>query len=111
MSSSSRVLRPRSHSGRSRRTAATAVGAATSRYIFQRQCEHIADIAHGLDAVLGKAGVDQFLAQPAELHVDVAIESLGGAAAGPVDQLIARQYSPGPLDKAVQQIELARGQR
>src|SRR5262245_16229757 len=69
-----RAPRPEWLRSRSRRTAATIVAAATSRRVFHGQRENIAGVAHGLDAVLRKARVDELLPQPADLDVDIAVE-------------------------------------
>src|SRR5262249_11304851 len=73
--------------------------------------EQIAAIAHGRDERRGgRISALKLLAQPADRHVDGAVERIGAAPARPVEQLIAREHTAWPLDKAGQQIEFGGGQ-
>src|SRR5439155_3218876 len=49
-------------------------------------------------------------AQPADSHVDRAVEWIGTAPARPVEELVAREHAAWPLDEAGEQVELGRGQ-
>lgn len=47
----------------------------------------------------------------ADLNVDGAVEGVGGPAAGPVEELVAREHPLRPCDEAVKQVVLGAGQR
>ena len=49
--------------------------------------------------------------QPADLHVDAAVEGVVALAVGQVDQLVAGENALGVFKKHYQQVELATGQR
>src|SRR5581483_3639829 len=102
-----REPRGRARWPRSRRRPATAACGDPSRRFFQGCGEDITGVANRLEAVLRKAALHEFLAKPAHLNVDIAIEGVGAAAAGPFDQLIARQNAAGPVEETAQQFELA----
>src|SRR5258708_40255017 len=54
--------------------------------------KHIAAAAHGLDE-FGTIRIDAELApQPADLHIHAAIETVGGPAAGEIEQLVAVEH-------------------
>src|SRR4029079_16106358 len=69
----------------------------------------VAAVAHGLEQLRGGA-VAELAAQAADEPVDRAIEHIAVAAAGEVEQLIARQHAPRPVKEALEQIELCAGQ-
>jgi hypothetical protein len=73
--------------------------------------EQIAAIAHGRDQRRRRRiGGLELLAQPADRHVDGAVERIGAAPARPVKELVAREHATRPLDKASEEIELGGGQ-
>src|SRR2546430_7226808 len=76
--------------------------------LLDRAGEDVAGAAHRLDQF---AVALDLLAQPADLHIDRAIERIGLPAARPVHQLLAREHTVGPREKAPEQIELGAGQR
>ena len=71
--------------------------------------ELIAAVAHGLEQRRG-AAVAELAAQAADQHVDRAVEHVAVAAAGEIEQLIARQHAPRPVEEGLEQIELGAGQ-
>src|SRR5258708_14856026 len=76
--------------------------------LLDRAGENIAGAAHRLDQF---ALALDLLAQPADLHVDGAVERIGLSSARPVHQLLARQHAVGTCEKAAEQVELRAGQR
>jgi hypothetical protein len=72
--------------------------------------EHIADVSHCLDQCRPLRVALYFAAKASHLHVDAAIERVGIAAAGVVEQLFAGERPVGPGRECYQQIEFTPGQ-
>src|SRR5262249_13983412 len=74
-------------------------------------CEQIAAVAHGRDQRLRRwIGGLKLLAQPADGHVDGAVERIGAAPARPVEELVTREHASRPVDEAGEEVELGGGQ-
>ena len=69
--------------------------------------EDIAAAAYGLDHARVLRIVFELAAQPADLHVDRAVERPGFAIARQIQQAVARQYLVGVVDERREQVELA----
>src|SRR6187402_3999284 len=76
-----------------------------------RHGEDIAFIAYGLDIGLLAGVIDEALAETTHHQVDRAIEQLGVATLGEVEQLVAREDSLRVIEEHPQQAELRAAQR
>src|ERR1700704_4833529 len=70
--------------------------------------KYIAAVSHGLDQL--EFDVAELSTNPAEQHVDGAIEGIAVAAVGGVQQIFARQHPSGPRHQCMQEVEFGRGQ-
>ena len=88
-----------------------ALGKEAAHSLAHRGREHVAAAPHGLDDLrIGRIALE-LLAQAAHLRVDAAVESIGGATARQIEQLIAAEDALRPLHQGNQQIVLSGAER
>src|SRR5262249_8529307 len=71
----------------------------------------VAAITHRADQVGARADRVELLAQPRDQHVDGTVEWIGGASAGPIEDLVTGQHPAWPLHEAGEEIEFGTGER